>query len=101
MAYKNKKDKYKNQTKRRIERKLKAIEYKGGVCFCCGETYPYPAMQFHHRNPDEKESIWNTLRFQSWDKVIEELDKCDLLCANCHSIHHSNYSPEETVEEEI
>ena len=72
--------------------KLKAIEYKGGVCVQCNQSFPYPAMQFHHIDPSSKDVSWTKLRLRSWDKITFELDKCVLLCANCHSIEHSNYS---------
>jgi len=73
-----------------IETKKKAIEYLGKSCVRCRTEYEYPAMQFHHRNPMEKDVSWNKLRLRSWDKIRMELDKCDLVCSNCHSIIHSN-----------
>jgi hypothetical protein len=57
----------------------------------CGVKYPLPAMQFHHRDSNKKDVTWTKLRLRSWDKVIKELDGCDLLCANCHAIKHSKY----------
>ncbi len=45
-------------------------------------------MCFHHRNSNDKEFEWNKLKFKSFDIIKNELDKCDLLCYNCHSEHH-------------
>ena len=89
MPYANKQDLYKNQVQRWIRIKKKAIDYKGGHCSrCCYDKY-YGALQFHHRNPEEKDVNWTKLRLRSWDKITEELDKCDLLCANCHAEVHN------------
>jgi hypothetical protein len=73
---------------RRREIKLKAIEYLGGKCVDCGECRPISAIyDFHHKDPTLKDfSIGkNTLKFES---ITKELDKCELLCSNCHRIRH-------------
>ena len=87
MAFKNKEELYKYQIFRWRKIKEKAIEYKGGCCTECGYKKHPAALQFHHLR-DKKDS-WGQLRKKSWDKIIEELDKCVLMCANCHSIEHS------------
>lgn len=89
MSYKNKADRYKNQIFRWRRIKLQAIEYKGGSCTNCGFSSHPSALQFHHTDPVEKDVAWNKLRLRSWDKITTELDKCILLCANCHAIEHS------------
>ena len=89
MPYKNKEKLYAYQTQRWIKRKIEAIKYKGGHCINCGYSKYYGALEFHHRNPDEKEVDWAKLRLTSWEKIKLELDKCDLLCANCHREIHS------------
>lgn len=71
-----------------IQRKNQAIEYKGSKCFDCKQSFPRQVYDFHHLNPKEKEFNWTKLRLKSWDKIIKELDKCILLCANCHRIRH-------------
>lgn len=76
------------QMDRWIERKLKAIQYLGGVCKDCNGVFPREVYDFHHRDPEEKDVSWQKLRLRSWDKITKELDKCDLLCANCHRIRH-------------
>jgi hypothetical protein len=71
-----------------IKRKKDAIKYKGGGCCRCGYNKYYGALEFHHRNPDEKECDWVKLRLKSWDSITKELDKCDLVCRNCHAEIH-------------
>ena len=88
MPYANKEDLYKNQVQRWIKRKKKAIEYKGGCCSSCGYDKYYGALHFHHKNPENKDVNWTKLRLRSWDKIVLELDKCELLCANCHAEAH-------------
>ena len=70
------------------KRKLKAIEYKGGKCCECGYSKYYGALEFHHLDPNEKDMDWNKMRKTSWSNIKIELDKCVLLCANCHREVH-------------
>jgi hypothetical protein len=73
--------------RRRI--KIRAIEYKDGKCVKCGYNKCTASMEFHHRNPTEKDFQIGSGRSIGWDKIKEELDKCDLVCSNCHhEIHH-------------
>lgn len=67
-----------------------AIEYKGGKCKCCGYNKCISALEFHHLDPSVKEfNIGQKGYTRSWDKNKKELDKCILVCANCHrEIHH-------------
>jgi len=74
-----------------IKIKIKAIEYKGSKCCDCSNTFPeqpYVIFDFHHLDPNEKEAGWVKIRLRSWDKIVKELDKCVLLCSNCHRIRH-------------
>lgn len=74
-----------------IRIKEKAIKYKGGECSCCGYNKYYGALEFHHVNPEEKDADWGILKKKSWDKITKELDKCVLVCSNCHrEIHNIN-----------
>jgi len=76
-------------TNRRQEIKLKAIEYKGGKCEDCDESYDPCVYDFHHLDPSEKEIAFGSSGGMSFDKLKPELDKCVLLCANCHRIRHA------------
>jgi len=77
--------------------KLKLVNLKGGKCISCGYCKNLSAMDFHHRDPSEKEFDWRQLMtmLKQWDRVLEELEKCDLLCNRCHQeIHHPGYDME-------
>lgn len=77
-------------SKRRRVVKIKAIEYKGGACSQCGYDKSYEALDFHHLNPDEKDfNISHNGHTRSWESTKKELDKCILICANCHREIHA------------
>lgn len=63
------------------------IEERGGCCADCGES-DLVVFEWHHRNPEEKLANIGTLMFGSIRRLKNELDKCDLLCANCHKRRH-------------
>jgi hypothetical protein len=84
-------------SQRRQALKQRAIDYKGGKCQICGYSKCSAAMVFHHPNPWEKD--FSIATKASWDAIAEELDKCDLLCANCHAEVHSGLHPSYLNEE--
>lgn len=73
----------------RRETKLKAIEYKGGKCQRCEGIFPPSVYDFHHIDPTIKDADPGSLMGRKWEKVKEELDKCVMLCSNCHRITHA------------
>ena len=75
--------------KRYNAKKLAAVKYLGGHCMICKQVFPAQAFNFHHRDPSTKKFDWGKLKLQSVQNIIIELDKCDLLCGNCHTIEHS------------
>ncbi len=74
---------------RQVKAKQKAVEYKGGACQKCEYASSTEALEFHHRDQKEKEIGISKLRSASWGRVVKELDKCDLLCINCHREEHA------------
>lgn len=77
--------------KRRDKLKVLAIEYKGGSCEICGYDKCVDAIDFHHKDPSDKDfGIGSKGYTRSWEKVKEELDKCMIVCSNCHRELHSN-----------
>lgn len=78
-------------TERQRALKSKAIEYKGGKCTNCGYDKCNAALTFHHLDPNQKEFTIAHCAHTSFNKVKEELDKCILLCYNCHmELHNPN-----------
>jgi hypothetical protein len=81
----------KRKVKARQSRKLKAVQYLGGKCVDCGlQTDFMSVYDFHHKDANTKnDSITAMLsHYRPWETIQAELDKCLLLCANCHRIRH-------------
>lgn len=74
------------ETKR--QRKEWAIQYLGGLCKDCKQTFHPAIYEFHHRIPEEKDRDPSKMLQLSIKRLQKELDKCDLLCANCHRLTH-------------
>ena len=75
------------------ENKRKLINLKGGACECCGLVDTCDQVyDFHHREPELKkfQLTGTTLSHSITTKIIIELFKCDLLCANCHRRTHAS-----------
>ncbi len=70
--------------KRRRKVKTLAIEYKGGKCQICGYNKCQSALDLHHFGQNKKFGISDKGYTRSWKKIKVELDKCVLVCANCH-----------------
>lgn len=75
-------------TKRRKDVKLKLVEYAGGCCKFCGYTACIGALHFHHKYNKEF-AISRKGNTRSWEKMKKEVDKCVLVCANCHAEIHA------------
>jgi hypothetical protein len=72
--------------------KIKMIEYKGGECERCElklKDSHYSVFDFHHLDPKTKDVKFDKIKFRKWEKIKSEIDKCALLCSNCHRITHS------------
>jgi hypothetical protein len=88
--YSQNKDYYIQKAK---ENKLKGKQefdnYKKNLkCEICGENHP-ATLDFHHKDPNEKElivskAVWT----RSWSGIKKEIDKCSVLCSNCHRKLH-------------
>lgn len=73
-----------------VQRKLDCIKYKGGKCSICGYNKYYGALEFHHLDPNIKENGKQAITNIKKEFLYEELDKCVLLCSNCHREVHAN-----------
>tara|TARA_Y100000034_G_C6879831_1_gene402961 strand:+ start:1127 stop:1789 length:663 start_codon:yes stop_codon:yes gene_type:complete len=84
---------YTKQKQRWRDRKRKVVELFGGKCSICGYKKNFGALDFHHLDPSKKEYGWGKLKEKSWNKIIVELQKCILVCRNCHAeIHWPEWS---------
>jgi hypothetical protein len=83
---------------RRYKFKVRAIDYKGGCCQICGYNKSLSGLQFHHLSQNEKEFTISSSSNKSWDVLKNELDKCILLCGNCHSEEHNKHNDEKLLE---
>lgn len=83
---------------RRYRAKTAAVEYKGGSCERCEWIGPVAAFEFHHTD-DNKEFNIGSAANKSWKVIKKEIDKCELLCSNCHRIEHSKHSEALFIEE--
>ena len=85
------------QTQRGLDRKKMLVDYAGGCCQRCGYNKNFAALTFHHKNIKEKEYNLSTryTASKSIEDLFKEVDKCELLCHNCHmEVHYPqmNYS---------
>jgi hypothetical protein len=81
---------YQSQQKRGLERKIKLVKLLGGECHICGYCKNLAALQFHHTNPNQKDDNLDMRKLSNstWKWCLGEANKCQLLCANCHSETH-------------
>lgn len=55
-------------------------------CVDCGQFYKGCQMQYDHIGTDKVKSVSDTIRYNTLPKVLEEIAKCELVCANCHAL---------------
>lgn len=66
------------------------LDYKGNKCQCCGYDKCEAALEFHHLDPAQKDfNISDRDIKLNWDEIKNELDKCILVCSNCHKEIHN------------
>lgn len=86
------------QMKRLKLAKFLAVQYRGGRCQICGYDKCIDALDFHHLDPDEKDFSFSERRATALDRgrlkqsIKTELDKCQLVCSNCHREIHFNHA---------
>lgn len=74
--------------KNRTQRKRQAVQYAGGKCVICGYDRCLRALVFHHTDPEQKEYGIGGYACCSPETLRDEIDKCVLLCSNCHAEVH-------------
>lgn len=92
--HRNRKSRYESRIARGYRLKAKVIFLMGGKCCHCPLRYNGKnacVFQAHHKDPSRKLFPINirTLCHYAWTKILDEIEKCKLLCANCHFIEHN------------
>lgn len=90
-------NKHKKSEKKRIQQRIKDLriwlkEYKKNLkCEKCGENF-WACLDFHHLDPDIKEHNISNICKTGWCKkrILKEINKCIVLCANCHRKIHTD-----------
>lgn len=77
-----------NTSEYRVNIKQRLVDYKGGKCQICGYDRCINALEFHHVNPEEKDFTISG-GTKSFDTLKPEIDKCILVCSNCHREIHA------------
>lgn len=77
-------------SKRRRREWLRSLK-RGRPCARCNHTGPPGAMHWHHRDPRQKLFSISAAHYNGFSRarVLAEIAKCDLLCADCHAQHHA------------
>jgi hypothetical protein len=73
--------------KRGHDRKLELVKMAGGSCKRCGYDKSPRALTFHHLDPSKKNFglTVNNLWSKKWETIVEEFNKCEMYCQNCHA----------------
>lgn len=70
-------------------KKQRLVNSLGGKCCICGYNKCLSALQFHHKNPEEKDFTISQNAHIAFEKALQEVKKCILVCANCHREIHA------------
>ena len=97
LTRKNAKQRAKTTKKADLTLKQELVNKSGGKCIICGYNKFISALQFHHIDPHDKSATVATLSSkyklspttENYTALLNELDKCILLCANCHAALHN------------
>lgn len=83
--------------KRRNEFKNWCVEYKGGKCSICGYNKCLRSLDFHHLDAAQKDFEISANWKKPKEKIQKELDKCILVCRNCHGEIHDGFVIQDTI----
>lgn len=83
-------DRMKIRTQARRNKKAEWVEKLGSKCVDCDGIYPDFVFDFHHEDITTKDRDPAQLFMLSDENIKKELDKCVMLCANCHRMRHGN-----------
>jgi hypothetical protein len=74
-----------DQTARYVQKRIVINQQKDKPCMDCKMKYPYYVMQFDHRDPKHKKFTIGSDSRTALQPLLDEIAKCDVVCANCHA----------------
>lgn len=74
-------------------KRKKAVALFGGQCCYCKYNRCIQSLNFHHTDPKRKDPNFRSMRGWSWERIVEELKQCILVCRNCHGEIHAGMRP--------
>jgi hypothetical protein len=85
--YKENKEKYKNGSRQYRKAMIATVNaLKDNPCTDCKQSYPYYVMQFDHIADNKDGHIADLMRSKGLATVLAEIEKCELVCANCRAV---------------
>jgi len=76
------------KARRRKKKRDIIVAAKNRPCQDCGGKFPHYVMDLHHRDPSDKDFTLSSSMGKSIPAILDEIEKCDVLCANCHRERH-------------
>ena len=89
-------DKQKDYQRRWVAEKRKKVLlsiFEGKACERCGFD-DIRALEFHHKDRSKRSFTITSQVTIKLERLMNEIDKCEIICANCHSIEHSRFNPD-------
>jgi hypothetical protein len=90
MPYKDPEKQRAYQNKWKRERVDRLRDLKREPCMDCGGTFHPAAMQWDHRPGEAKFRHLSGMTQYNFERITDEIQKCDLVCANCHAVRTYN-----------
>ncbi len=92
--YKKNKSKYTAQQRERRRKKREwLVEYKSTLSCECGENHP-AVLDFHHDDDNKEIGVADAIHYCSIERVMKEIEKCIVVCSNCHrKLHWKDKQP--------
>jgi hypothetical protein len=82
---------YKNNKQNYFDRRKWFYDIKAKLkCERCGFNHP-AALDFHHKDPTQKSFGISANKHIGEEKILKEIEKCEVLCSNCHRIEHATH----------
>ena len=75
---------YRRDRRNKAKKYLEEYKQKNSVCLDCNISYPPHILDFDHVSGDKVDNVANFVRKANLDLMIEEIEKCEIVCANCH-----------------